>query len=175
MSEESYTTQHHRSRAKFSSEEDELLRSLVSEHGDDNWQIIAMQMNGRNPRQVRERWFKYLKPNLNKKPWTPEEEKLLVEKHEVYGNQWKLIATFFKGRTDINVKSKFHQIERKERKLEKKSLPPQIPVLHLPDDIKTTIETKKKLEDFFNSESYLSDIDLFLTEQNSPFEGIDWL
>lgn len=109
-------------RAKFSTSEDEQLKVLVEEHGTTNWHLIAALMPGRNTRQVRERWFNYLKPDLNQQPWSEEEEKLLLDLHEQYGNKWKQIAAFFEKRTDINVKSKYHKLERKIRKQQKKAM-----------------------------------------------------
>jgi myb proto-oncogene protein len=42
----------------------------------------------RQPRQCRERWFNHLDPSLLKCDWTMEEELMLIEQWEVYGNKW---------------------------------------------------------------------------------------
>lgn len=39
------------------SQEDELLMSLVAEHGNKNWRFIATHLPGRLAKQCRERWF----------------------------------------------------------------------------------------------------------------------
>lgn len=104
----------------FSPAEDTLLRQLVHEYGTHDWSQIATLMPSRNTRQVRERWCHYLRPNLNMDPWTEEEEELLKRKHEELGNQWKRIAQFFNGRTEINIKSKYRMIERSIRREQNK-------------------------------------------------------
>ena len=51
-------------RAKFTKEEDEMLKNLVENFGDNNWQVISSKMPGRNSRQCRERWQNYLSPDV---------------------------------------------------------------------------------------------------------------
>lgn len=130
-------------KCKFSEEEDELLKNLVSEmlksndtniDNDDvknenlvnsaiDWNKVALSMKtSRNARQCRERYLNYLSPLVENGPWTPEEEELLCEKYNEIGPHWKQISVFFPSRTDINVKSHFHLIERRNMKAEKKRL-----------------------------------------------------
>lgn len=106
-------------RAKFTQNEDELLKRLVENFGINDWQTISRQMPGRNARQCRDRWQNYLSPEVVNGPWTYEEEELLVKKYEELGPSWKLIATFFPSRTDINIKSRWNL---RERRLKKESL-----------------------------------------------------
>ena len=99
-------------KSKFERYEDEKLKRLVAKFGTDNWNAIAKKMRDRSVRQCRERWLNYLDPNLNKSEWTEEEDKLLYEKFEEIGRKWKIIASFFKNRTDINVKNRWLMLER---------------------------------------------------------------
>jgi hypothetical protein len=101
-------------RSKFSLEEDDSLRSLVSRFGEHNWHVIAAHMPGRNPRQCRERWVNYLSPLLNTSTWTPAEDQLLIEKHAELGTKWVQIAKFFPSRTAAMVKNRFHVLSRKQ-------------------------------------------------------------
>jgi hypothetical protein len=101
---------------KFTAAEDELLDQIIEELGTDDWQLIAKQLPGRNARQCRDRWLNYLSPDVGNGPWTPEEEKILVEKYKEFGAAWKHIASFFKSRTDINVKSRWQLMQRRLRK-----------------------------------------------------------
>lgn len=73
---------------------------------------LAQFIKGREARQCRDRYLKYLAPNVVNGPWTPEEEDLLTEKFNIYGSSWKTIATFFPTRTDVNIKSKWKKMQR---------------------------------------------------------------
>ena len=100
----------------FSKQEDDLLRSLVAEYGDKDWDLISSFIKGRNRRQCRERWKKFLCPSLNNSPWTQEEDELLLERYETFGPKWVTISKAFKNRTDINVKSRFLVLMRSMKK-----------------------------------------------------------
>lgn len=89
---------------------------LVQHFGDENWALIASKVKGRSTRQCRERYKNYLSPSINNSPWTQEEEELLYEKYSIYGPKWKLIADFFKNRTDINIKNHWLKLERQKKK-----------------------------------------------------------
>lgn len=103
----------------FSDEDDDRLRRLVETYGVGKWEIIAKNMNGRNPRQCRERWEYYLSPTLNHEPWSQEEDTLLLAKYKEYGSKWVRIAAFFRNRTDAMVKNRYHVIRRKQAKQDK--------------------------------------------------------
>ena len=108
-------------KSKFDKSEDEKLKRLVNKFGQDDWNLIANKMKGRSVRQCRERWLNYLDPNLNKGVWTEEEDKLLYEKFNEIGRRWKVIASFFENRTDINVKNRWLMLERHRLKNSKKN------------------------------------------------------
>jgi hypothetical protein len=96
-------------REKFLPEEDARLRHLVAERGTNSWDAVAAELPGRNPRQCRERWKHYLSGARVKTPWWPEEDQLLYDKMRALGPRWTTLATFFPGRTDIEVKSHWMQ------------------------------------------------------------------
>ncbi len=60
-------------KSKFTPEEDARLQELVAQFGSDNWTVIAQNMDGRTPRQCRERWTYYLTPlpprNRKRREW----------------------------------------------------------------------------------------------------------
>jgi hypothetical protein len=95
------------SKRKFTPEEDDRLTQIVTRLGESNWKKISSQMGSRNSRQCRERWKNYLTPCLNKYPWSPDEDALLLQKFCEFGSQWSFIAKFFPLRTDVNIKNRW--------------------------------------------------------------------
>lgn len=92
-------------RTRFTKEEDERLRHLVSYQDPPNWNDIARYMHHRTARQCRERYNNYLRPTLVNGPWSEEENFLLTSLYEKYGPKWSLIAQSFNGRSAVNVKN----------------------------------------------------------------------
>ena len=99
-------------KSKFSPDEDQQLIALVKEYGTNAWEAIIRKMPWRNERQCRDRWFYYLSPDLNKGPWTQEEDDLLIKSVKEIGPQWVKITKFFKGRTDVQIKNRWNIIKR---------------------------------------------------------------
>ncbi|KAK8871807.1 hypothetical protein M9Y10_007550 [Tritrichomonas musculus] len=106
-----------RTRIPFTKEEDEQLLQLVQYFGvndKNNWYFIASHINGRSPRQCRERYQLFLSDNIRKKAkWTKEEDELLISKYKVYGPHWKQLEKFFVGRTSYNIKNRFISLNRR--------------------------------------------------------------
>ena len=104
-------------RSNFTPDEDNRLRILVGQFGENSWRVISSYMPSRNVRQCRERWIKYLNPNVCTSKWTREEDMLLIQKRQELGPKWKDIASFFHGRTDINIKSRFNVLKRRAMRI----------------------------------------------------------
>jgi hypothetical protein len=100
---------------KFTPAEDDQLIQAVFDLGIDDWTTVSTRLVGRNVRQCRERWMNYLSPDVKNDSWTPEEDELLISKHSEIGACWKQIANSFPFRTDINIKNRWHQIQRRQR------------------------------------------------------------
>ena len=87
-------------------DEDNLLKALVAERGQKQWQEIANEINKnlgnskRQGKQCRERWINFLSPDIRREPWTPNEDLLLLDTHQKIGNQWAQIAKEIRGRTE---------------------------------------------------------------------------
>lgn len=59
------------------------------------------------------RWHNHLDPNINKGPWTEEEDDLLISKHSELGNKWAEIAKYMEGRTDNMIKNRWNSTIRR--------------------------------------------------------------
>ena len=92
---------------KWTPVEDQRLKEIIMTCGTKNWAHIASQIPNRNSRQCQERWEYYLSPNLNNSPWSEDEDRLLEEKFAEFGSKWTVIAKFFNGRTNTNVKNRY--------------------------------------------------------------------
>jgi hypothetical protein len=77
------------------------------------WETIARLIPGRTARQCRERWQLYLCPSVNRGPWTPEEDRLLLDKYLELGPRWTVLCQFFENRSFNNVKNRWNSVIRK--------------------------------------------------------------
>ena len=85
----------------------------VGELGCKSWVLTAKQLgSGRTGKQCRERWLNHLRPDLNKGPWTAEEDAALVEAHRAVGNRWSEIARRLPGRPENAIKNRWNSTVR---------------------------------------------------------------
>lgn len=74
-------------------------------------------------KSCRLRWINYLRPDIKRGAFTPEDEKLVIQLHGILGNRWATIATQLPGRTDNEIKNLWNTHLRK--RLISKGIDPQ--------------------------------------------------
>eukprot|EP00164_Ancoracysta_twista_P000074 GFYU01000100.1.p1 GENE.GFYU01000100.1~~GFYU01000100.1.p1 ORF type:complete len:468 (-),score=176.08 GFYU01000100.1:204-1607(-) len=94
---------------RWTPEEDDALRVAVNKHKGKNWKKIADELHERTNVQCLQRWQQVLNPELVKKPWTQEEDELIVKLVEKYGTKrWSLLASFLPGRIGKQCRERWH-------------------------------------------------------------------
>ena len=87
--------------------EDSLLLAAIEKYGESNWAEIAECIPNRNRKQCKERYINNLMHKNNKRPWTVEEDEIILSKRLEFGNKWSKIAPFLVERSPNNVKNRF--------------------------------------------------------------------
>uniref|UniRef100_A0A1J3GG69 Transcription factor MYB39 n=1 Tax=Noccaea caerulescens TaxID=107243 RepID=A0A1J3GG69_NOCCA len=87
-------------------DEDEKLVNYVQEHGHSSWRALP-KLAGLNRcgKSCRLRWTNYLRPDIKRGKFSPDEEQTILNLHAVLGNKWSTIANHLPGRTDNEIKN----------------------------------------------------------------------
>ncbi|CAG8444776.1 1866_t:CDS:2 [Acaulospora morrowiae] len=98
-----------RNQGRFNPEEDAKLLAYVGDHGARRWSKVAAHVETRDAKQCRERYFGHLAPDVNKEPFTSEEQVKIYELVKK-GCKWNDIARQLgNGRIPNNVKNLWNQ------------------------------------------------------------------
>ena len=100
-------------KGSWTPEEDETILKFVQTHSDKEWSKLALILTGRTGKQCRERFRNHLDPSINRDPWTPEEDQMLIDLHAKFGNAWTTISAYIKGRSDNCIKNRWNSKVRK--------------------------------------------------------------
>ncbi|XP_052211248.1 transcription factor MYB3R-3-like [Diospyros lotus] len=151
----------------WTKEEDELIIELVSKQGNKKWSEVAKHLPGRIGKQCRERWHNHLNPEINRTPWTKDEELALIRAHGIYGNKWAEIAKLLHGRTENCIKNHWNCSLKKKLHLYMTSdTVPSLPLLGANDS--SDHKTEKGNEKYGDADHKFSMI--FSTEQRMDSE-----
>ncbi|XP_022634320.1 transcription factor MYB14-like [Vigna radiata var. radiata] len=77
----------------WSPEEDTKLVAYITRYGHRNWsQLPRFAGLARCGKSCRLRWMNYLRPNVKRGNFTPQEEDCIIRMHKKLGNKWSAIA-----------------------------------------------------------------------------------
>jgi hypothetical protein len=95
-------------KGSWTRQEDEMIIHFVQENGIKDWSKLASLLPGRLGKQCRERWRNHLDPDVNRAPWTDEEDQILIDWHEKIGSKWVKMADYLPGRSDNAIKNRWN-------------------------------------------------------------------
>ncbi|KAK9665517.1 hypothetical protein RND81_14G117200 [Saponaria officinalis] len=145
----------------WSVEEDQKLIDFISTNNGDvvNWRSLP-HLAGifRCGKSCRLRWTNYLRPNINRGPFTAKESNIVVQLHALLGNRWAAIAARLPGRTDNDVKNFWNTHLRKQHgKISQESTLPGSPkTRHMVqwESIRLETEARLSMESMHNPLGY---------------------
>ncbi|KAG2301224.1 hypothetical protein Bca52824_029875 [Brassica carinata] len=104
-------------------EEDQKLIAYLRLHGEGGWRTLPEKAGlNRCGKSCRLRWANYLRPDIKRGEFTPEEDDTIIKLHILMGNKWAAIASSLAGRTDNEIKNYWNTNLKK--RLKQKGLDP---------------------------------------------------
>ena len=110
---------------EWTQKEDDVLREQVKEFGVNDWVGVASGLKGRSAKQARARWIDALGGDKNRASekkvrygkWTKEEDGMLTELIERYGQRWSTIAENLPKRTARQIVARWNRTLKPEIKV----------------------------------------------------------
>jgi len=176
-----FTTKKKIKNGPWSSEEDQILKKYVEDHGPRHWAQCAEILQERTGKQCSERWRNCLNEGIRKGEWTAEENLLVLKLYDKF-KSYKKIAIVFPGRTENSLKNRmFIQLRKVALKNNKKS----VSKIKL-DELKLYFDeaVRKAEETYFNRnkdatfekfEEYLKEIENIVEKAQNQKEGSIYL
>ncbi|WOH08743.1 hypothetical protein DCAR_0728190 [Daucus carota subsp. sativus] len=124
----------------WSPEEDDKLMHYMLSNGQGCWSDVARNAGlQRCGKSCRLRWINYLRPDLKRGAFSPQEEDLIIHFHSLLGNRWSQIAARLPGRTDNEIKNFWNSTIKKRLKNSSSSSTPNTSDSSIePKEISTT-------------------------------------
>lgn len=101
--------------------EDQRLLAGIHRYGINDWATIARFVgNGRTKSQCAQRWLRVLDPQISKEQWDNEQDSTLLQLISIIGDKsWTKISQFMNGRSDVQCRYRYHQLQKDENFQEK--------------------------------------------------------
>jgi len=98
-------------KGKWTKSEDEALIKAFKKHGA-SWQKVAGEITGRNEDQCSKRYTEVLNSDTKErlKPWSLDEDLILIDQVKKFGTKWRKISNFLPGRPSLTCRNRWRKI-----------------------------------------------------------------
>ncbi|XP_022849131.1 transcription factor MYB114-like [Olea europaea var. sylvestris] len=80
-------------KGSWTEEEDNILSKCIDKFGEGKWHQVPVRAGlNKCKKSCRLRWLNYLRPNIKRGDFTPDEDDLIIRLHKLLGNRWSLIS-----------------------------------------------------------------------------------
>ncbi|OHT03006.1 Myb-like DNA-binding domain containing protein [Tritrichomonas foetus] len=158
-------------RRKFSYEEDNIIKEYTQKYGED-WEAISIQLVNRTPKQCHDQYNNYLREDLTSKPWTLEEDAMLIKLRKEIGPKWVKMTMFLQGRSGNDIKNRWHKhlVDREPMRNVALNQPSKCPSCLTEE---TPNNNTSKFQEFLDQEDWNWDVGFNETDHSFLFSFYD--